>query len=321
MIERRTVLVGTLSLATIARSAEAQPRRARVAMLSPALSSVLLWRRVGLPELARAGWSEGENLEFLPFVPGHDTLDLSELARRLADTRPDVAIAVSNPAALAIRVSAPDLPIVMAFAGNDPVADGLARSLARPGGMVTGIVMLADELNLKRVELARDTFPGRPIGFLFGSNTLAARMDVIARGARELGATLVLSGGADTSIAASFDEFRRAAVGSVVVGSSPVLSGGARDIAALALAANLPTFVEWRRMVEAGCAMSYGPNEDDIRRRSARYVVRVLRGARPAEMPMEQPDRFELIVNQRTISAIGANLPTHILARADEVIE
>jgi putative ABC transport system substrate-binding protein len=290
-------------------------------MLSVTSFSVTTWRQDGLPELERLGWREGETLEFLAFTAEGDPGRLQDLASRLAASRPDVAIAVSNPAAQALQAIAPRLPIIMAFAGSDPVADGLAQSIARPGGSVTGVVMLADELNLKRVELAREAFPGGRVGYLYGTNIAASRITSLIERAQRIGEEVVVSGGLGTPLDVSFDTFRRAGVSSVVVASSPVLSAAAPQIAALALAAKLPTLTEWRRMVEAGCALSYGPNEADIRRRAARFVGRVLRGERPAEMPMEQPERFELVLNQRTLAAVGANLPAHVLARADEVIE
>ncbi len=319
MIGRRAIL--TCGVAALAVSSVAQGRAVRIAMLSVTPFSTTLWRRDGLPELERLGWREGETLEFLPFTANGDPGLLPDLASRLAASRPDIALAVSNPAAQAIMAVAPELPIIMAFAGSDPIADGLARSIARPGGSVTGVLMLADELNLKRIELAREAFPGGRVGYLFGTNNAASRVETLVEGAGRLGEQIVVSGGLGTTLDASFETFRRSGVRSVVVAASPVLSAAAPQIAALALAARLPTLTEWRRMAEAGCALSYGPNEADIRRRSARFVARVLRGERPAEMPMEQPERFELVINQRTLAAIEAPLAPHVLARAEEVIE
>ncbi len=319
MIGRRSFMVAGST--AIAATALGQGRRARVAMLSLTQFSQMAWRRDGLPELARAGWREGETLDFLTFIADGNLSLLPSLARRLAASQPDVAIAVSNPVAQAIQSAAPELPIVMAFAGSDPVADGLAQSIARPGWNVTGVLMLADELNLKRIELAREAFAGEHIGYLFGTNITASRVDSLRDSARRLGADIVASGGPGVKLETSFDTFRQSAVASVVVGSSPILSSAASQIAALALTAKLPTLTEWRRMVEDGCALSYGPNEADIRRRAARFVARVLRGERPAEMPMEQPERFELVLNQRTLAAVGARLSPHVLARVDEAIE
>jgi len=323
MIGRRSIIA--TAAAALAAPLIAQPRQVSVAMLSVASFSTDVFRRYGLPELAAAGWREGDNLRFMAFTVQDDGGDLQQLARRIAVARPDVVIAVSNPAAMAIREAAPDLPIVMGFAGNDPTTDGLAQSLARPGGMVTGVVMLADELNLKRIGLAHDCFPERPIGYLVNRHLAAVAAERVRRIEARAGALglRVVVGGQSEEVPTPevFEVFRQAEVASIVVASSPTLAGAARDIAMAALAARLPTITEWRAMVLDGCAMSYGPNSAELRRRAARFIVRILRGERPAEMPMEQPERFELIVNQKILQAMGTSLPLHMLARADEVIE
>jgi len=320
----RGLAIGAPLGLTLPRPARAQaPRRARVAILSPGQLSIDFFRQEMLPELARAGYVEGRTLEIIARSAEGDPARVPALAAELLAARPDVVVAVSNPVAQAIRAIDPGMPIVMGFAGSDPVADGLARSLAQPGGMVTGIVMLAEELDLKRVELAQRIFPdGRRFGFLAGASYLPSRVERIEAAARGLGIDLVtIRAGGPESFAPAFAAFRARDVTAVVIGSFPGFSSQAADLARRALADRLPTICEWRFMAEAGCALSQGPINAELRRRVAGYVLRILRGEPPGQIPMERADRFELVVNQRTLRTLGLELPALVLAQADEVIE
>jgi putative ABC transport system substrate-binding protein len=296
-------------------------------MLSVSQSSIESFRRHGLPALAESGWVEGRNLVFdARSTDGRLDL-LKDHAAELVLARPDAAIAVSNPVAMALRAADPALPIVMGFAGNDPVTDRLVTSIARPGTSVTGVLMLADELNVKRIELARELLPGvSRIGYLIDVHLSDARIAFVRTAAERLGIELVTARAraADRDrldLEATFQTLRSAGVQVVAVASSPVLSGAAQEVAARALESRLPTVAEWRGMAETGCMASYGPQERDLRRLIADFVVRILRGARAAEMPMQAPTRFELIINLGTARRLGLTLPTALLARADEVIE
>ncbi len=327
MIGRRTILAGLMA-ATAPRATLGQGLRpARLIMLSLAQSSIDSFRHEGLPAIIETGWTEGHNLAFDTASINGRLDQLPAAALRLAGMRPDVAVAVSNPVGHALRAADPALPIVMSFAGNDPVADGLAASIARPGGSVTGVVMLADELNIKRLELARELAPnGRPLGYLVGVHLDASRIDPVKAAAERLGIPLVVASaqsatGDAVTLPPAFRVFRETGVAAIVVASSPVLSGMAAQIAAHCAEARLPAVTEWRTMARAGCLASYGPNERALRRLAANYVVRILRGERPAEMPMQGPTHFEFIINMTAARAIGQVLPPAFLARADEVIE
>lgn len=319
---RRVLLGGALALG-LASPAFAQARPRRLGVLAPGRFSIEGVRQWTLPELARLGFAEGRNLDVLLRHTDGDPAPLPALAAELAAARCDVAIAVANPVARLLRAADPRLPIVMGFAGNDPVADGLAESLARPGGLVTGIVMLGEELDTKRLEFARELDPGgAPVGFLAGATLTPARIARIEAEATAIGIpiTLVRAGGPD-SYGPAFAALRDAGARVAVIGSFPGFAGGAALLAARATEAGLPLLCDWRHMAEAGCVLSYGASNAELRRRNAVQVARILRGEAPGLIPMERPDRFELVVNARAAARLGLAIPPLLLARADEVIE
>lgn len=321
MSRRRAVLGMLGAIATL--PALAQSRPSVLGMLSSGQISVDQFRRWGLPELAREGFVEGRNLLLVTRSAEGDAHRVAPLAAEIMAERPAVVIAVSNPVAHALRAAGPGVPIVMGFAGTDPVADGLAASLARPGGNVTGVVMLAEELDLKRLELIRLALPGaRRIGFLAGSTFVPGRVPAMERAAARMGVELVpVSAGPPDSFAPAFATLRAAEVQALVIASFPAFSTHAGTLAALAREAGLPTICEWRSMAEAGCLISHGGVNEELRRQVARQVARILRGQAPGEIPMVQPERFETVLNLRTARQIGVELPPLVLATAQEVIE
>jgi putative ABC transport system substrate-binding protein len=318
---RRRALLAFLLAAV--RPAQAQGRVYRLGVLSVSQNSIDTVREWTLPELAREGFVEGRNL----VLDGRSVEGVAErlpaLARELVATRPDVVIAVSNPAAHALRAADPTMAIVMGFAGNDPVADGLAVSVAQPGGRVTGVVMLAEELDVKRVEFARELLPRlRRVGFLAGSTITEPRLAAVEQAARVLGVELVVArAGSVETFGAAFATFTGAGVDVVVVASFPGFSGNATTLAGLAAAARLPTVCEWREMAEAGCLVGYGPSLMVLRQRLAFYVARIFRGESPGTLAMERAARFELVINLRTARNLDVAIPPVLLARADAVIE
>jgi putative tryptophan/tyrosine transport system substrate-binding protein len=317
-MKRRSFLA--LSLAT---PALAQGRVARLGLLSSGQISIDQFRQWGLPELAREGFVEGRTLALIARSSDGDASRLIALAAEIVAARPDVVIAVSNPAAHAVRGLDPQIPIVMGFAGTDPVADGLAASLARPGGSVTGVVMLAEELDLKRLEMLRLALPrARRIGFLAGATFVPSRVPAMVAAAARMGVELVpVSAGGPASFGLAFTALRAARVEALVIASFPGFSTHAAALAGLAREAGLATVCEWRTMAEAGCLLSHGPVNEELRRQVARHVVRILRGQPPGEIPMVQAERFETVVNLRTAREIGMEVPPMVLAAAQEVIE
>jgi putative tryptophan/tyrosine transport system substrate-binding protein len=324
MLGRRPLLPGLAAAlaAPPALHAQAPPGRARVGLLVTFGLGVDGFRRWTLPELARAGLVEGRNLEIVARSSEGDAERLRAMAAEILAARPDLVVASSNPAAYALRAVEPAMPIVMGFAGDDPVAGGLAQSLARPGGTVTGVVMLAAELALKRLELAREALPrARRIGYLAPPVT-PARAVAIEAAARSLGAEPVLVHAAGPEdFAAVFAALRAGRAEALVIGSAPALAAGAAELAARALEARLPAVCEWRGAPGSGCLFSYGYDRAALYRRVAGYVLRVLRGEAPGAIPMERADRFELVVDLRTARALGVELSPLLLARADEVLE
>jgi putative ABC transport system substrate-binding protein len=318
MIPRRFLLA--LPFAT---PAWAQTRVARLGMLSSGQISIDQFRQWGLPELAREGFIEGRTLSLIARTSNGDAARLAPLAAEILAARTDIVIAVSNPAAHAVRLLDAQIPIVMGFAGTDPVADGLAASLARPGGTVTGVVMLAEELDVKRLEMLRLALPqARRIGFLAGATFVPSRVPAMERAARRMGVELVaVSAGGPESFAPAFAALRAAQVEALVIASFPGFSTHAADLATRAREAGLPTVCEWKTMAEAGCLISHGPVNEELRRQVARHVTRILRGQAPGEIPMFQAERFETVVNLRTAREIGMEVPPLVLASAQEVIE
>jgi putative tryptophan/tyrosine transport system substrate-binding protein len=295
----------------------------RLGVLTPGDWPTSSLHLVMVPELARRGFVEGRNLTlFTHWGSGENSGELARAAETLATTKPDVIVAVSLPAVQAAQRAAPTTPIVAAFV-DDPVSDGLATSLSHPGGTVTGIAMLASDGDKKRLEMLHDAIPaaGR-FGYLVSEPRTGAAIEAMKRTAATLGVEIMDFGARSAAdYQAAFDAMRDARVDGVVIGSSPVFFRDAAELAALAAARKLPTACEWREMAAAGCLIGYGPDLNQLRLRTADFVVRLFAGDKPAEMPFEQPTRFEMGINNKVARSIGVALPQSLLVRADEVIE
>jgi putative ABC transport system substrate-binding protein len=317
MIARRA-----LPLLAVPALARAQERLRRVGLLSPGRVSVDMFRTIVMPELARAGFVEGRNLEVVIRISEGLGEPLRLAAEELLAQRPEVVSAASMPAVRAIFTLDQTIPIVM-FGSSPLVGSGMARSFARPGGSVTGVVLLAEELNVKRVELAIEAFPAmRQFGFLAGAAYTHAELASLHAIAAQRGVALAIERAARPG-----DEARAiaalvaAGVGVVVVGASPLLASNIAAILAATEQRGLPTVCEWRYLAQAGCTLSYGPEHVALRRRHAQQIARVLRGEHPSTIPIEIADRFELVVNLRAARRLGIEFGPLLLARADEVIE
>jgi putative ABC transport system substrate-binding protein len=255
-------------------------------------------------------WAEGHSERF------------AEIAAELVRLKVDV-IVTSGTAVLAAKQATAVIPIVFAVA-NDPVGTGVVASLAHPGGNVTGLSIQAPDLAGKRLELLREIVPGlRRVAIMFNVGYPAAVLEMgeIQPTARALGleATRIEIQRAE-DIPPAFDSLKGRADALYVIGDALVNTNRIR-ILTLALAARLPTVYGLREYVDAGGLMSYGPNFSDLFRRAAELVDKILRGAKPAEIPVEQPTKFDLIINLTTAKALGLDVPPALLARADEVIE
>ena len=234
----------------------------------------------------------------------------------------DVIVTVGS-AVPAVKQATSVIPIVFAISG-DPIGMGLVPSLAQPGGNVTGLSSQATDLAGKRVELLREVIPGlRRLAIMANVGYPAAALDMreVQAATRVLGLEAVKSEiRRAEDIAPALDAFRGRADALYVCGDPLVIANRIR-INILALGTRLPTMYGSREYVEAGGLMSYGPNITDLFRRAAEYVDKILRGAKPADLPVEQPTKFELVINLTTAKALGLEMPPSLLARADEVIE
>jgi putative ABC transport system substrate-binding protein len=280
------------------------------------------FRSVTFPELAKQGFVEGSNLVVETRVGAPEKLP--GLARELVATRPDAVIAVSGWAIRAIQQASSTIPIVGSFIGEDPIAAGFAASLARPGGKVTGIVMLAPELDAKRLSILHDAVPSaRRIAALARTAQLdGANLAEMEKVATQAGLELLtFYAAAPEEFPSAFAAMREAGMQALAVVSVPEFASNAAPLASLALESHLPTVCEWDWMAREGCLIGYGPDFTELRRRTADYVVRIFWGASAGEIPMEQPTHFKFAVNSKTANALGVVLAPLILARADEVIE
>ena len=252
---------------------------------------------------------------------------LPALAAELVALKVDVIVAAGTPAALAAKQATRTLPIVFAAAA-DPVASGLVTSLARPGGNVTGLSILAPELVGKCLEQLKQAVPGvSRVAVLWQPGGLGERTEKdMLKGAevaaRALGVRLQFveaRGPADFDRA--FSDMTRARAGALTVLASAMFFSERRRLVDLAAKNRLPAVYPLREFVDAGGLMSYGPNLADLFRRAATYVDKILKGAKPGDLPVEQPTKFELVINLKTAKALGLTIPPSLLQRADQVIE
>jgi putative ABC transport system substrate-binding protein len=323
-VDRRTffgTLAGGLLAAPLAAEGQPGSKVHRVGYLSTS-GRVFESFRQGLREL---GYVEGQNL-LLDVRLAHGRLDrLPALAAELVRMRPDVIAAVSSPAIRAIKHATTTIPIVMAFIGEDPVRLGIVENFARPGGNITGVAMIAEELTGKRVVLLREMLPrATRIAVLtqIGHESAASQTKAAQETAKSLGVEIDVARVHDSrEYEAAFAAIVKQRTSGLFVVSNPTFFGDQERLAALATKHRLPMMCEWREMAEAGCLMAYGPIITDLYRRAAGYVDRILKGAKPADLPVEQPTKFELVINLKTAKALGLTIPQALLQRADQVIE
>jgi putative ABC transport system substrate-binding protein len=276
--------------------------------------------RAGLRDL---GYVEGKNL-VIEFRWAEEKYErLPQLAAELVHLKVDIIVTHATPGTRAAKAATTTIPIVIASAG-DVVALGLVASLARPGGNITGMTALVPEVTAKRLELLMDAFPRtRQVAVLFNPDNPAAipvfrAMEATARSLKlELQQFVVRrSGDLDSAFAA----MAKRRVDAVVFGDDPVFVANAGAIAKLAAKTRLPS-VGPIELADAGGLMAYGANRLETFRRAAYFVDRILKGAKPADLPVEQAMRFETVLNQKTAKALGLQFPQAVLARADRVIE
>jgi putative tryptophan/tyrosine transport system substrate-binding protein len=280
------------------------------------------WTAAFVQRLRELGWSEGRTVAFeYRWAEGREER-YAEIAAEFVRLKVDVIVS-SGGAAYALKQATSVIPIVFA-AANDPIGSGLVTSLARPGGNVTGLSLQTTETASKRLELLREVIAGlRRLAVLgnVGNPSNVLELSEVKAAAQTLGldATIFEIHRAE-DIAPAFDAFK-GRVDALYVCGDPLFIATAIRINTLAQGARLPTMYGIRQLVEAGGLMSYGSNYPDLFRRAAEYVDKILRGAKPGELPVEQATRFDLIVNLTTAKALGLTIREPFLLRADEVIE
>jgi putative ABC transport system substrate-binding protein len=331
MITRR-VFIGTVAGGLLAApfGAEAQqaPRVARIGYLATDLSAAPHLREAFLQGLRDLGYVEGRNL-LIEYRDAEGKLErLPALAAELVALKVDVIFAGGGtPSSLAAKQATRTIPIVFPTAA-DPVTSGLVTSLARPGGNVTGLSAFSPELVGKRLELLKQAVPGvSRVAVLWqpggqGERTdkdMLKRADVAARALGVRLQVVEVRGPADFDRA--FSVMTKARAGALTVLPSNIFSNERRRLVDLAAKNRLPAVYPWREFVDAGGLMAYGANRADGYRRAATYVDKILKGAKPADLPVEQSTKFELVINLKTAKALGLTIPPSLLARADEVIQ
>ena len=327
-MDRRTFL-SVLALLVAPLAVEAQPARRvwQVGLLdygSPDAAR-LAWWRAFQDKLRELGYVEGQTVVFQPRWGNGQVSRLQGLAIELVAAKVDILVTAGHPAALAAKQATSAIPIVTAT-GPDPVELGLAASLARPGGNVTGMTSISSELSAKRLELLKELIPQ--------ASRVAALSDRTARGsalaARDTEVAARSLGIAVQSVAvrpdpkeydAAFLAMKRGGAGAVIVVQSSAFFAGYPRISDLALAHRLPSVGGSKEYPEAGGLISYGADYPDLFRRAAVFVDKILKGAKPGALPIEQATKFELVINLKTAKALGLDVPLHLQQLADEVIE
>ena len=323
-MRRRTFIAGLGSAAAWPLTARAQQGTPRVGVLLVGLSpesKEAKYFRLGLRD---AGYFEGRDvvIEWRSAKGDYDLVP--ELVADLIRRKVDVIVLDSTVATDATKRSTSTIPIVMALV-VDPVGSGLVETLAHPGGNVTGLSMMTSDLNSKRLQLLKEVTPRMErVAVLWNPDhpfhsKVVQDLTVIAQ------LLSIELSSVDSRTPEQFDrafsDINRARAQALYVIEDPIFFAHRVKLLTLASMAGLPTIHELRRFPEAGALMSYGPDIHDLFRRAAIYVDRILKGARPADLPVEQPTRFELVINLKTAKALGLAVPETLLATADEVIE
>lgn len=276
--------------------------------------------RAGLREL---GYVEGKNIAIEYRWANGDYERLPGLAEELVRLKVEVLVTYSTPGAMAAKKATQTIPIVLASVG-DPVSTGVVRNIARPGGNVTGLSMFTPDEMAKRLEILKDAFPAiRRVAVLINPDNLSTRPSTarVEQAAGKLGLEIQIvqargAGDFEKAIASMVEKRAQA----VVVYEDPIFTAEARKLVALAIRNRVPTIGQVS-FAEAGGLIGNGANQLDLFRRAAGFVDQILKGARAGDLPIQQPARFELVVNMNTASALGVTIPKTLLFRADRIIE
>ena len=281
------------------------------------------WIAAFVQRLRELGWIDGRNIVFeYRWAEGRDER-FAEIAAEFVRLKVGVIVTWGTPTAIAAKQATSVIPIVVAAMGN-PVGAGIVASLAQPGGNVTGLSGMVSDLASKRLELLREVVPSlRRLAILANTGNPAVVLELreVQSAAGALGLEVVTSEIQQSKDIAAAFKVLKSGVDALYVCTEPVVFTNVIPINILAAAARIPTMHARREYVEAGGLISYGTNVPDMFRRAAEYVDKILRGAKPSDLPVEQATKFELVINLITAQALGLEVPSTLLARADEVIE
>jgi putative ABC transport system substrate-binding protein len=317
-------LVGGAAVWPLTARAQHTPKSPTIGYIGQSTSAAEAQRLAAfVKRLRELGWIDGRNVAIETRFTEARADRAAEIAADFVRLKVDAIVTSGTPQTAAVKQTTSLIPIVFAVAG-DPVGTGLVASLARPGGNVTGLSVLATDLPSKRIELLRETIPSlRRLAIMgdAGNPVVSQEMSEFREAANKFGLEAIpLDVRRAEDIALAFEAHKGDAEALYVCQDQLTLTNRIR-INTLALGARLPAMFASREHVEAGSLMSYGPNFLDLYRRAADYVDKILRGTKPADLPVEQPTKFELVINLTTAKALGITLPATLLARADELIE
>ena len=326
---RRRAFIALLGGAAASWPLEARAQQAnkipRIGLLSPfSASDAVLWNQAFLQGLRDLGWVDGKTID-IEYRYGEGQNDrLPGLVADLVRLKVDIIVTSVSNDILAAKKATSEIPIVMAAAG-DPVAIGIVASLSRPGGNITGLSQMTPDLTGKRLELLREIAPSvASVAVLFNPDDPISRLGLseIQPSARKLGVEVqALEVRSPADLVQALHGAVAARVGALAMMPNPVFVTNLKQIADFALQNKLPSMFHLREFADDGGLVSYGVDRSDLYRRAATFVDKILKGAKPADLPIEQPTKFDLAINLKTARALGLTVPQSLLATADEVIE
>src|SRR5215467_6511079 len=317
-----TFVGGAVATPLVAR-AQQNERIRRIGVLQPFAKDIPESARVAafVQELQRLGWTDGRNLQI---EYRWEANDLRKAAMELVALSPDVILVSSTPAVNSVQQATRTIPVVFTQVA-DPVSAGIVASLAKPGGNMTGFMVFDYEIAAKWLELLKEIAPNvTRVGAIRDptSTSSIGQLSAIQSAARLSRVEVSPLGGRDgEDIERTVTEFARGSNCGLIALASPLINNNSNLIISLAARHRLPATYPWHSFVTAGGLIGYGPDAIDAHRQAAGYVDRILKGEKPAELPVQNPTKYELVINLKTVKALGLDVPSALLARADEVIE
>ncbi len=319
------VLALSLALAPLAAEAQQKEKVYRIGLLSIATVTYIDAFRQGLRDL---GYVEGRTI-VIEYREAQSYERLPVLAKELVGRKPDIIVSAGGSlVARAVKAVTSTIPVV--FLASDVVAGGLVASLSRPDGNLTGLEIFTTQLDAKRLEILKEALPTitkvallwNPGSAAYNAPNLVDQRRGMEAAAQAVGVRLGMLEARDLrEIDTVFRTIQREDPGALLVGSDAIFTSGRQRIVELATQLRIPSMYGWREFVEVGGFMSYGTSLPDLYRRAATYVDKILKGAKPADLPVEQPTKFELVINLKTAKELGLKIPPPVLGRADQVIE